>query len=102
MLRPAWVTLIRAAEEVLISYACLPCSLSLQHPDAVTPLVAAAHGGHARVVSVLLAAGAQPDLPKSHNVTALQMAAVQGHCEVVQQLLAVGSNPDLQQNDVRG
>ncbi|EOD10058.1 ankyrin repeat protein [Emiliania huxleyi CCMP1516] len=53
----------------------------------------AAMRGHAGVVSLLLAAGAQVDAPRKDGKTALHCAAEQGHAAVVRQLLRAGADP---------
>lgn len=55
-------------------------------------LTQAAHGGHIEVIRMLLAAGANPNIPEGEGVTALTVAAEAGHLEVVKALLAAGAD----------
>lgn len=55
-------------------------------------LTQAARGGHMAVVRMLLAAGADPNIPEGEGVTALTVAAQAGHLEVVKALLAAGAD----------
>ena len=65
-----------------------------------TPLMAAAHLGHALLVPVLLAAGARVDQAMPDGWTALLFAADQGHTAAVQALLEGGAEID--QADAEG
>lgn len=55
-------------------------------------LTQAAHGGYIEVIRMLLAAGANPNIPEGEGVTALTVAAEAGHLEVVKALLAAGAD----------
>jgi cytohesin len=68
-----------------------PLSVSMD-PLRNTPLHAAATGGHAAVVQVLLDAGADPNAVQTGQWTALHAAAERGHAEVVALLLAAGGD----------
>lgn len=57
------------------------------------PLIRASRGGHAAVVRLLLAAGADPNLAEGEGITALTVAAEGGHLEVVRLLLEAGADP---------
>jgi hypothetical protein len=62
------------------------------------PLFLAAEGGHADVVKVLLAAGADPNWQSAGNGTALHRAAARGgeaFASVVQALLQAGADPNI-------
>lgn len=74
--------------------------VSTRSADGWTALHLAAFGGHARVVQMLVGAGARPDDRSCHDggctgATALHLAAAAGHAEVVTALLAAGSDPRL-------
>ena len=58
----------------------------------MTPLAAAAMGGHASVVKLLLDAGASTDAPAGSPVSPLAMAAGCGHLDVVKLMVARGAN----------
>jgi len=60
----------------------------------VTPLMCASRSAQLGAVKVLLAAGAQPDLPDYSGFTALHAAAVAGATAVANVLLSAGSDPD--------
>ncbi len=64
-------------------------------PPGTTALMAAAAGGHDRVVRVLLDAGADPSARDDENYNPLSLAA-EGHVAVVQQLVDAGSDLDVQ------
>lgn len=55
-----------------------------------TPLLLAAEGGHAEMVEVLLAAGADPDARDAGGRTALHLAVVRGHSAVADRLITAG------------
>ncbi|CAD7700934.1 unnamed protein product [Ostreobium quekettii] len=59
-----------------------------------TPLAVAAFYGHAPVVRVLLALGADPEAVDDRGLTVLLGAAQEGHAEVVTMLLEAGADPD--------
>lgn len=67
---------------------------------AGAPLHAAAVQGHADVVALLLASGADPDARAEGGSTPLLLAAAGGHVEVVESLLARGADP--QARDAQG
>ena len=64
----------------------------------VTPLMIAAHDGHAPVVIELIKAGADVNVPRSDGVTPLHMAASKGHEACVVLLIQAGAdvNPEAQ------
>ena len=57
-------------------------------PDGNPVLITAAREGSARVVDVLLAAGAKVDQPNAYGDTALKMAALHGRLEIAKKLRA--------------
>ncbi|MEU0146768.1 ankyrin repeat domain-containing protein [Streptomyces sp. NPDC006288] len=59
------------------------------------PLCGAVCGGHAEVVTALLAAGADPGLREEFGFTALHWASDLGRAEIAEILLAHGADPDL-------
>ena len=65
----------------------------------VLPLHSAASGGHADIVEILLAAGAEPDPRQRHGWTPLHAAAQNGDLRSVDALLAAGADPTLQNDD---
>ncbi|MGE0711747.1 MAG: ankyrin repeat domain-containing protein [Planctomycetota bacterium] len=71
-----------------------PDFIRCRSPGIPTPLLAAAHGGHAPVVQALLAAKAHLDLTSTQGRTALSQAADQGHLAVVQLLLQAKAKLD--------
>jgi ankyrin repeat protein len=60
--------------------------------DGCTPLYIAAQNGHAAVVSVLIAAGADVNKARASGGTPLYIAAQRGHAGVVDLLIAAGAN----------
>jgi ankyrin len=62
--------------------------------DGGRPVLFAALKGHAKVVDVLLGAGARPDEPHPSGETPLHLAARGGHEAVVERLLAGGARLD--------
>jgi uncharacterized protein len=64
-----------------------------------TALHSAAAGRHRDVVTVLLDAGANPDLRQSHGWTALHSAAHNGDADTVELLLAHGARRDVRNDD---
>ena len=74
-----------------------PAFANAQEPGGKRPLSASAERNHAGIVSALLAAGAQPNLPEGPNCPrgyALWAAAHFGHTEIAEQLLAAGADPN--------
>jgi ankyrin repeat protein len=67
----------------------------------VLPLHSAASGGHAEIVEVLLAAGAEPDPRQRHGWTPLHAAAQNGDLRSLEALLAAGADPALTNDDGR-
>ena len=67
----------------------------------VLPLHSAASGGHAEIVEVLLAAGAEPSPRQRHGWTPLHAAAQNGDLRSLEALLAAGADPTLQNDDGR-
>jgi uncharacterized protein len=67
----------------------------------VLPLHSAASGGHAEIVEILLAAGAEPDPRQRHGWTPLHAAAQNGDLRSVDALLAAGADPTLTNDDGR-
>jgi ankyrin repeat protein len=64
-----------------------------------TPLHWASLNGHANVVKLLLASGAQTDARSQQGDTPLQLAAKKGHTEVAEMLLDAGADIDLANDD---
>lgn len=63
--------------------------------DGFTPLLLAAGEGYAKIVSLLLDAGADPHAQNSvDGINAMSRAAEQGHLEVVEHLLSRKINPN--------
>jgi len=60
-----------------------------------TALMAGASGNHPEVISVLVAAGADPDQPDAMGDPALNWAAYMGQVEYAEGLLAVGARSDI-------
>ena len=58
--------------------------------DNLTPLSAAASGGHLEVVKLLIKEGADVNAKDKDNVTALMEASLKGHTKVVETLLSNG------------
>ena len=61
----------------------------------ITLLMLAAREGQTRMIELLLARGAEPNLRHALGGTALMSAAEKGHEEVIQQLLRANANPTL-------
>jgi ankyrin repeat protein len=59
----------------------------------------AAAGGHAEVVTLLLARGADANAADRAGVTPLMLAANLGHTTIVDALLALGADPRARAND---
>ena len=64
-----------------------------------TPLIIASENGHAEVVKLLLAAGADKDKAMHGGTTPLYIASFNGHAEVVKLLLAAGVDKDKARQD---
>jgi len=64
-----------------------------------TPVHIAAQNGHAKVLKMLLAAGANKDVACNDGFTPVHFAAQNGHAEVLKMLLAAGANKDVACND---
>ena len=60
----------------------------------VTPLLVAAHRGHAEITSALLAAGATINHSNEDGLTPLLIACQKGRAEVISVLLAAGASVD--------
>lgn len=81
-------SLANRASEYVGYYAC-----------SGTPLRNAAAGGHMEIVKLLLAHGADPNLPEEGVAPqghALHSAVVRGHIEIVKLLLAHGAHPNVE------
>jgi len=65
-------------------------------PDGNPVLVTAAREGSARVIDVLLAAGAKVDSANAYGDTALKLAALHGHLGIAKKLRARGAAVDHQ------
>jgi ankyrin repeat protein len=63
--------------------------------EGISPLHAAAVGGHAGVVEALLGAGLESNSPDVDGYTPLHAAVVGGSTNVVEALLAGGAEPNL-------
>ncbi|RAL17140.1 ankyrin repeat domain-containing protein [Aspergillus homomorphus CBS 101889] len=70
-----------------------PVDLNIFDKNRYTALFLAATHGHASIVELLLAHGANPNLRESTGRTALFMAAIRGHTAVVRTLLAYHDDP---------
>lgn len=68
--------------------------LNTRDYEGRSPLFVAALAGHARVVKLLVARGADPNAPDSQGLTPLSVADSNGHHDVVQFLLSVGATLD--------
>ena len=84
--------------ELLISAKGGRADVNLARDDSTTPLYIACQGGHTRAVQILLAAGAQVDVPvdvlEPRVQTPLRIAAECGHIGCVDLLLVHGARPD--------
>ena len=63
-----------------------------------TPLILAAHKGHAEIVSALLHAGADPNTKNIDGETALMFAAMCGHDDILNALINVGADVNAAEN----
>ena len=66
--------------------------LEVRTPDGVTPLYAAAFRGNAKMIRVLVQAGARVDGHAAHRRTPLFTAAAEGHLPAVEALLELGAD----------
>ncbi len=71
-----------------------------QNGMAIQPLHAATAGGHAAIVELLLAAGADPNAAQQEGFRPLHSAAQNGDGEIVRLLLSAGADPSL--TDAKG
>ncbi|KAF3076556.1 Ankyrin repeat, PH and SEC7 domain containing protein secG [Trichoderma lentiforme] len=69
--------------------------LAMSNNDIHLPLYGAVVHEHAAVVKLLLAAGADPDLGRSHYTTPLMCAVNNGDVSSAEMLLAAGADPNL-------
>jgi len=79
-----------------------PTATVSANPMAIHALNAAAAGGHAEVVALLLDAGANPDARQHGGLTALMSCAAGGSEAGVTALLARGADPSALSDDGRG
>ena len=84
---------VPALEAALASVGTPEALETLGGAGKLTPLMAAAAGGHARCVELLLTAGARPGTRRSLGLTALALAAIKGHDGCVCALLAGSASP---------
>lgn len=75
-------------------------SHQLQSMGRNTPIIAAAQGGHADVVTELIKAGADVNYAGFLNKTALLWASERGYTTIVETLLSKKANPNV--NDIEG
>ena len=68
--------------------------VNLAAVNGITPLMAAAYGGHADMVKTLLDRGAKPDPVDRLKKNAMTYAAGEGHTAVVKLLIARGVDPN--------
>ena len=71
------------------------CEVNKTDIKLQTPLMAAAAGGGAEIISALIDFGANIDAQNCEGVTALMMASFYGHYDSVHELLQAGANADL-------
>ena len=64
-----------------------------------TPLLTASYNGPAELVTALLTAGAEVNLPANNGATPLLIASQNGHIEIVAALLDAGANVNLPENN---
>lgn len=83
---------IEAARELLDAGADVNARTS---QTKMTPLYLSAFFGKTDAVKLLLAGGANPDLPNINGATPLYVAAQGGHNDIVGILLAAQANPDV-------
>lgn len=72
-----------------------------RNPTLVRPLHSAVAAGSARIVQILLRAGADPNAPQRGGFTPLHGAAHRGDADLVDLLLAQGADPRLASDDGR-
>ena len=70
-----------------------PGQLNARAEDGSTPLHAAAYGGHAELVELLLARGASVDATTVNGSTPLHGAAYGGHVDCARRLMDAGADP---------
>ena len=70
-----------------------------QDNNGLTALCHASHGGHSKVVQILLKGGADPNIQMANGATALTVASENGHSKMVQILLKGGADPNIQKED---
>jgi ankyrin repeat protein len=63
--------------------------------DRATPVFIAAQNGHRTVLLLLLAAGANPEIPRNDGATALWIGSQMGHDHIVKLLLQNGCKVDV-------
>jgi len=63
--------------------------------DQIPPLVVGAHSGHRAIISILVDAGANPDLRGRDGRTPLVCAVIEDHPFVVRKLIAAGTDLNL-------
>jgi ankyrin repeat protein len=67
--------------------------------NGLTPLIAAAQGGHLEIVQKLIAARANLDAKTSDGLTALMQASQIGNLPIAKALLAAGADLNVKRND---
>ena len=72
-----------------------PVGINVQDADGDTPLHEASKAGSWRVVKLLLAQGANPNMPNFASWTPLVYAAKSGHLQVARALLEHGASADI-------
>ncbi|KAI0544256.1 ankyrin repeat-containing domain protein [Xylaria curta] len=72
--------------------------LEAKNIDGLTPLGAAALGGHGTVVQVLISRGAHVDAIDKKNMSPLLIATLFGHREVLKQLLRAGADTSIRES----
>lgn len=96
---------IESGNKKIIGYLLTCKNIDINHPgtDGITALHTAAAKGDLASLSLLLAAGADPDTVDHQRSTPLISAAAYGHAEVVQALLArLNKSSQLNPQDRRG
>lgn len=69
--------------------------VNVPRSDGTTPLMYAAHFGHAELVATLLERGAEIDRRNDYGASALSEALIKGHGDIALMLLEAGADPDL-------